>query len=253
MGNLENIIYSPLLEESLDELSGWHKDTVNYVINERQKIYRQIRMVARGLRKHALQVADVEDIYGEILMYLYGCSDYDLGRALTRSSTGSIVSIEGYLNTCIKYCIMRYCNQMTDYEEHTIADTIMDDNDKELSIFNAIADPNSSTELDSLDYDLPTLCKSCESLRYKFGVDIYLIYYIRLLTMEYNIPNRFKEILSALDIHKMDLNQFDNSSEDSVMVMLAKAISFLSLKEAISVIEKYVYSAKLIREAIQAF
>ena len=66
MGNLEKILYSPLAEEEVENVTGWCKETVDYVLAHRSKIERQIRGIARGYRKTALQQLDVEDIYDEV-------------------------------------------------------------------------------------------------------------------------------------------------------------------------------------------
>lgn len=250
MGNLEKIIYSPLAEEAIDNVTGWCKETVDYVLAHRNKVERQIRGIARGYRKHALQQLDVEDIYGEVLLYLYNCHDYDLNRAIDRSSSGAMVSLEGYLNVCIKYCVIRYCTQLTAHERETVSDTIQDDNDKELSIFNTIPDPNAEINLDHMVYDVGSLCKSCEPLRYRFGPDIYLILYVRLLTASDISGNTYRNVLDILGISKKDLSRIDRNSDDSVMNAFAKAISITPTEEAISIIEKYVYCAQMIKNAV---
>lgn len=250
---LEEIIFSSLKEEDVADVKGWQKETVTYVMEHPGKVVRQIRTVARGLRKNNLQKADIDDIYNEILLYLYGCSDYDLNKAMERSSSGTLVSIEGYLSVCIKYCVMRYCKEMSDYEKEVVSETVLDGDDKELSIFNTIADTRSDIDLDYLSYDLSTLCRSCESLRYRYGADLYLIMYVRLLTIEYGIVSKYREILNALDITKQDLARFDSESEDSVVVIMAKAISMSNSKDAIETLEPYVYSRDIIKKAIIGF
>lgn len=250
MASLEKIIYSPLMEEDVNDVTGWSKETVNYVIAHRSKIEKQIRGIARGYRKIGLQTADVEDIYDEVLVYLYHCDDYDISKALERSSTGTMVSLEGYLNVCIKYCVIRYCTQLNNREHDVISDTIQDGEDRELSIFNTIPDPNAEIGVDHLDYDFESLCKSCEPLRYRYGTDIYLILYVRLLTSGVNMEETYKNMLTILGISKKDLSRIDRTSEDSVMLAFAKAISMTPVDEAISELEKYVYSAKLVKKTV---
>lgn len=252
MGNLEKIIYAPLMEEESDDVTGWDKDTVRYAEKNRSKIERQIRAAARGLRKTGLQAWDVEDIYGEVILYLHKCHDYDISRAIDRSSTGNIVSLEGYVNSCIRFVVLRYCSQMASHEKETVSDTVYDGEDKELSIFNTIPDPNSEIDIDNMACDFPTLCKSCEPLRYRFGPDIYLILYVRLLCHSDITGDIYKNTLNVLGISKKDLSHIDRSSEDAVIVSMVKAINSISQEEAVSTIEKYVYSANLIKQAVFA-
>ena len=250
MGNLEKHLYSPLIEE--DEASGWHKETVNYVLNNKTKVEKLIRGIAAGFRKKNLQKADVDDIYEDIVLYLYNSSDYDINKAIDRSSTGSMVSLEGYLNICIKFCVLRSCKTISSHEKETMNILIKDDNDKELDIFNTIADEKVEIDHDYLSYDLETLCQSCEPLRYKFGADLYLVFYIKLLLAETGCSSKysFADILEALDITKSDLSNFDRFSDDSVVVLMAKLLNITPVQESIKVLSRYIYSRDLINRAL---
>lgn len=253
METLEKLIAGPLFEESSEDVKGWQKETVNYVASNRSKILRQIRAIAKTKRKQSLQTADVEDIYSEILLYLYNCDDYNINKAIDRSSTGNIVSLEGYLNVCIKFCVIRHCNQMKNVETDTMSDTIISGEDKELSIFDTIPDKSSDITLDHLVYDFRTLCESCTPVRYRYGTDIYLVLYIRLLTSFDVTGETYKTILSILGITKKDLSKIEKGSEDEIMFGFAKAISLSDASEAISILEEYVYSSNLIKDMVNSF
>jgi hypothetical protein len=168
MEKLEEILYSPLMEEESENNEGWSKETVSYVVKHKNKVERQIRSMARGIRKQGLQSIEVDDIYSELLFYLYKAGDYDISKAISRASSSSIVSLEGYLNVCIKYCVIRYCSNLNAHEKETVSETVKSEDDKELSIFNTIADERSEITLDNVIYDLNTICKSCEPLRYSY-------------------------------------------------------------------------------------
>lgn len=109
---LEMLVYCPPMEEGVDDVTGWNKETIDYVTKHRTKVCNQIRGIAKNIRKHNLQPSDVEDIYEEVMLYLYKCDDYNIGKAIERSSTNNIVTLEGYLNVCIKYCVVRHCTNM---------------------------------------------------------------------------------------------------------------------------------------------
>lgn len=252
---LETLVYSPLFEDCTPDLTGWSKETVDYIIENQKKVYRSIRGIAKGLNKNMLQTADVEDIYSEILMYCYQYDDYNINKAIERSSTGMIVSLEGYVHNCIKFCVMRHLTQMYATEKETVREGIKSEDGKELSIFDTIEDGKSTENYDDLMYDLASLCRHCESIRYKYGPDIYLIWYVRLLTIsEDKDTNAFKELLNILGISKKDIAIINEKSiEDELVLSFAKCISLTGIDESISIIEKYVYSADKIREAVKAY
>lgn len=250
MGNLEKHLYVPLMEETDNDVSGWQKDTVEFVTKNPRRVESLIRRTASGFKKTRLQQADVDDIYQDILLYLHSSSDYDINKAIYRSSTGTIVSLEGYLNVCIKYCVMRSLNLLAEHDNETVSESILDGDDKELSIFNTIPDENANIDYDYLSYDLQSICKCCEPLRYRLGIDIYLVFYVRLLINEYGAKSNYKDILNILDITRADLKRFDNLSDDSLVTVMAKMVSITPIEEALETLEGYVYSASLIKQAI---
>ena len=104
--SLSNLVYSPLKEEE-KQLAGWSKATIDYVLNNKTKVQTSIRGIAKSLNK-VLQKTDVDDAYMEILHYLYQSDDYNISKAYERSNNvGSIVSLDGYVHSCIKYCVIR--------------------------------------------------------------------------------------------------------------------------------------------------
>lgn len=250
---IEMLIYCSPMEESNEDVSGWNKTTVDYVSSHRSKIYSKIRGIAKNLRRHNLQLSDVEDIYEEVLMYLYKSDDYNISKAMERSSTNNIVSLEGYLNVCIKYCVVRYITEMYNEEKSRVPDTIYDDEGKSLSLFDTIPDTK-TMDHNNLIYDLEALCKSCEILRYKYGPDIYLVWYVRLLTLRSENDRLYKDILSVLGISKRELANIEKySADDDMLVSLAKAVDVVGVEEAINIIRPYVFSARQIDETISIY
>lgn len=248
--SLEELIYSPLMEE--ESTTGWTKDTLDYVFNHEGKIKRQIRNIARGFRKSSLQTADVEDMYSDIVLYLYKNDDYDIDKAMdrSRSNCGDIVSIEGYVSSCVKCCVMRACKQLGQHDRSIVPESVTSDDDHELSIFDSIADDKASINIDHLEYDIESLCKSFEPIRYRFGPDIYLVWYIRILTEKDRSGELFHGILEALGISKRELSRFSKYREDSPMLSMAKAINLFGPKRVLKELRKYVYSASTIENAV---
>ena len=252
--SIEMLVYCPPMEEGNEDVTGWDKETIAYVSEHRKKIYTQIRGIEKSIRKHNLQTTEVEDIYSDILMYLYNCDDYNISKAIERSSTNTMVSLEGYLNSCIRCCVIRHCTTSYKEEKEHVRDTYTDDDGKELSIFDSIPDTRSAEHMEVVMYDLPTLCESYQILRYKYGPDIYMIWYIRLLTLANHNKELYKEILNILGISRKELANIEKlAAEDELMTTLAKAISLAGVENAISVIKDYVYSAKKIEQTVTAF
>lgn len=251
---IEMLVYCPPMEEGNEDVTGWDKETIEYVASHKSKIYTQIRGIAKNIRKHNLQNSDVEDIYSEVLMYLYNCDDYNISKAIERSNSNNIVSLEGYLNVCIKYCVVRYCTTMYKEEKEIVHDVISDDDGKELSILDNIADNRSNDHMDTIMYDLESLCRSCEAIRYKYGPDIYLVWYIRLLTLNKQNNDLYKDILSILGISKKELSNIEKyATEDELMTTFAKAVDISGIDGALKVIRPYVFSAKLIEETVTMY
>ena len=59
---------------------------IAYVTKYKSKVYAQIRGIAKGLRKRPLQVTDVDDLYQQIVEYLHRSDDYNIDKAIERSS-----------------------------------------------------------------------------------------------------------------------------------------------------------------------
>lgn len=251
---IEMLVYCPPMEEGNENVTGWDKETIAYVAKNKSKVYSQIRGISKGLRKHNLQPTDVDDIYSEVLMYLYSCDDYNLSKAIERSSSDKIVSLEGYLNTCIKYCVVRHCTLMYKDEKEIVHDVVNDDDGKELSILDNIADSSSKEHMDTMLYDLEALCRSCEAIRYKYGPDIYLVWFVRLLTLGCKNKDLYKDILSILGISKKELSNVERyANDDELLISFAKAVDISGVEESIKIIRPYVFSYRKIENAVHAY
>lgn len=254
MGDLERVMYHPLLEDDSSNNEGWNKETIQYVLKNETKIRKKIRQTALGFYKKHIQKCDVDDIMGNIYLYLYKADDYDINKAIERSSTGTIVALDGYINQCIRFCIMRYFTENKKKESNEISEHIPSDSpDKELSLFDTIQDNNAEIDLDDLSYTLDELCKSCEPARYKYGEDLFLVMYLNVLTHKYGVQDKYKEIMDILGIDNKSMEIYDRSSDDSIMLTLAKMITRNSEDYVISVLRNYVHASNLIHRAVMSF
>ena len=251
MSKLSEVLYCPLKEEE-QQLTGWSKSTIDYVLHNKSSVETSIRGIAKSLNK-ILQKTDVEDIYMEILDYLYTCDDYNISKAYERSCNGAIVSLEGYVHSCIKYCVIRFVTTSFNTEKQLIRDYTIDDDGKELSLLDTIADVKEA-EYGDIGYQLDVICKSFESQRYAYGPDIFQIWFVRLQTMLCDKSDRYKDILTILGISKRDIAKIEKEANyDGAMISIAKAITLIGVEEAVKIIRNYTYSASKIERVIELF
>lgn len=251
--SLQSLVYNSLMEEEKN-LAGWHKSTIDYVLHNKTKVNASIRGIAKSLNK-ILQKTDVEDIYMEILNYLYTCDDYNISKAYERSNTiGNVVSLEGYVHSCIKFCVIRYVTTGFNIEKSLVRDQIKDDEGKELSIFDTIADTKGIEAYSELQYDLKEVCEAYESHRYLYGPDIFQLWYIRLQTMIYDKQDRFKDILAVLGISKKEIAQIEKlNTTEGAMMSIAKAVTLTGIEKAVEILKQYTYSADRVETVIKLF
>lgn len=250
--DLSGLVYAPLKEEE-KQLAGWSKSTIDYVMENKTKVFKAIRGIAKG-RGKVLQKADVEDIYIEIVQYMYHCDDYNIEKAIERSSReGVIVSLEGYVHSCIKFCVIRYITEQYKNEKHTVRDSIKDEDGKELSLLDTIKD-DKIDDFTAMTFDLAEMCKAYECQRYSFGPDIFLIWFVRLQTLLKNKTDTYKDILNILGISKKEISQVEKRvARNDVMTSLARAITATGIEKSSDIIRGYTYYADRIEEIIDLY
>lgn len=248
---LSELVYAPLKEED-KQLTGWSKSTITYVTDNKNSVHNSIRGIAKSHGK-LLQRSDIEDIYMEVLQYLYGCDDYNVCKAYERSNSSTIVSLEGYVYSCVKYCTIRFVTKMYETESNTVRETVEDDG-KEISLFDTVADRKSQDNFTKFMYQLDSICKSFEHQRYAFGPDIFQIWFVRLQTMIQGKQDKYKDILTVLGISKKEIAQVEKeSTKDGAMISIAKAVTLIGVEEAAKILKSYTYSADKIEKVIKLF
>lgn len=246
MSELTELVYSPLMEEE-QPLVGWSKQTISYVTKHTKIVHNYIRGIAK-LRGKLLSEQDVDDIYSELLQYLYQCDDWNLSKAYERSGSKSIVTLPAYVHVCTKFVTIRSVTKYYEHENNTVRDVVKENDGKELSIFDKIADTRVGDIIDGLTYNLENLCKSYEGIRYKYGPDLFQIWYVRLKTIQAEKQDKYSEILSVLGVSKKDVVKLKNSD---VMTSIAKAVSTHQLEESIKILANYVYSVNRLDRIIE--
>lgn len=249
METLTDLVYCQLKEEE-NQTEGWNKATIDYIMKHKRAVYSTIRGIAKSRGKF-LAYADVEDLFQNILTYLYKCDDYNLEKACKENV---IVSLEGYVKTCVKYCTIRYVTGLYDDEKTKMSEYMLDDEGKEMSIFDTISDKKHEQTFNNYGYDLREICELFECERYKFGPDIFLIWFVRLQTVAKGKSDKYKDVLEILGISRKELTDIEkNSVVDGVMTSIAKAVSIVGMEEAIEVLKDYTYSYKKIIDVIDLF
>lgn len=249
---LSELVYCPLMEEKEDKQHvGWSKVTIEYALKNIDSIKKSIRGMIKNVNQQ-LNYHDVDDIFQKALEYLYRGYDYDIDKAYERSANGnSPVSVEGYVYTCVKFCVKRYSTECKLREKHTIHDIYNDANGKEASILDNVADKNADYDFSTSSYTLDEVCRDNESKRYKYGADLFLIFYVRLRLQLVNKEDKYEQILNILNITNKDMqNVCEGTSKDGTDIEIAKAITQTSLSEATRIIGRYTYSVHRINELI---
>lgn len=236
---LEVLVYFPFLESEDEMKKGWDKRTIEYIVENRDKVLSKIANIAK---KHNINLSsvDIEDIYSNLSVYLYKTEDYNICKAIGESE--KIIPLEGYINKCIMHCIHRYISDKSKIEKGIIRDTIQND-DGDLSLFDIIDTKDDS--IDNISYNLEDLCNCYEYSRYLLGFDIYLLLYIRLLTI--NNDEVYENICRVLGLDgSIDMRSVCNYG----IMGIVKAITLLGIERSISILEKYVYCANTIKNMV---
>lgn len=253
---LTTLAYAPIMEqeEEMPELN-WEKSTIQYVLNNKSKVMSSIRSSVKNIYRSTLGTMDVEDIYTEVLYYLYKCDDYNKDKAIgfsTINGKQTIISLEGYVGTCIKYCVKRYISSMYEREKEIVRDGSKDEEGKETKVLDIVPDKTSESSYEDICYDMDSSLKVLESKRYRYGADIFLVLFIRLITLGKAHIN-YRQVLGILDINKKELTELEKKmGYDEDVLNLIKAISMKEPEVAIEQIRPYIYSSNIIDRAVAA-
>ena len=102
------------------------------------------------------------------------------------------------------------------------------------------------------EYELDSVCKSFEHLRYKFGVDIFTVWYIRLKTILEHKEDKQEIILRLLGIDKRFLNKLNSdTSRDGVMISIARGVTQIDTNRALDIIASYTFGVKSLARVVE--
>lgn len=251
---LSQIVYAELKEEP-ETRKGWDKQTIEYAITHKTRLKRSIMGHAKSMNK-LLQSADIEDCFTEVLMYLYSTSDYDFSIATERGRENigmGVITLEAYVHSCVKFVTLRFVTEKIENDVNETSNTIHGDDGEEMSIFETIPDRR-NTGHEDLSYELDKICKYYESYRYKYEVDIFELWFVRLLTSKYGKKEMYNDILTVLGVERyIMLNLQKQAKFSQAMLDIAKAISICGEDEATNIIRNYTYSADKIEKVVQLY
>jgi hypothetical protein len=95
--------------------------------------------------------------------------------------------------------------------------------------------------------------RSAECLRYKYGVDIPLLVYLRFLCDDDETYRGLVELLLGIKYVSEFRALEKKLRQDEVFIAFVTALSSLSKEEALVALEGIVYGAKSIKEAVKGF
>lgn len=278
MSTTATLIYNPLLEDESNK-RGWDKQTIEYVLKNTSRIKSSISSYAKSMNK-ILTAADIEDCYSDVLINFYESNDYDINIATERAGekarekeigqrgTGQkskepkgkeskgvgIISLEAYVYKITKFVVMRYVTDRLSIESKEMSNiTYNKEEREEFNLLDTIPDTSDTeSKYDKLQYDLDTICKQYESHRYKYLIDIFQLWFIKLLLIKYNKEDYYKDILETIGTKKADLNYLKNAIKHSeVMFDIAKAVSIAGVEQAIKVLGNYTYAADRLERLVE--
>lgn len=249
--DLKRFVYTALKEEETTE--GWNKTTVDYVIENEKRV----RSIIRGsLRKRLgyINSSDVDEIYSDICIYFFRVDDYNISKATRIEVNGKeeILPIEGYIFKSIDFCVKRFIHNKYSRESSLVSSEVKRSDGDIVDLLNTVIDNKTDLELENIMVDLNQHCKHCESMRYKYGIDIFQVWFIGLLTINKKLDSScYDTIMNILGINKKDLRNIGiKSHEDDTLLEFAMGISKHGVQESIEIIKPYIYSADIIEETI---
>ena len=254
--DFSEFIFQPLKVDEEQSKCGWDKQTVRYYYTHAQKIKKMIFNNAKMFNRPQLQREDVEDVYQDLGNLLYRSDDYDLDKACDFTGNGDIIPIEVYISSCIKTCVQKFCQHKQGIDKHEQQERVFEDSDgKQSSQFDFVEDTTARHDFFRIDYDLRKLCEQYECYRYKFGCDMFQLIYVRLLLIadgRYQDEKVYDSIMTILGVSKKQLAAVEKRQyQNDIFIQILKAANEIGFKNAVDILEEFVYGARDIKQAVR--
>lgn len=258
---IEKILFTKLSDE--EDPSSWDKRTIEYVIENRDKI---IREIINSSKKCVSGAIDVDDLYQMVLLYFYGHRDYDFNIALERcQEEKEPASIEAYVSKCVECVVKNYYTNMKKRNSKIVNCEIEHEDGRTTNLIDIYGyhEDDFAEKLYMFD-DLESACEMYESKRYFLGYDVFTLVYIQILKAKYDIhgvaEDKIRNLYKVASININDTaKETDAQSEFRTTMALALSKCMFSEKggfiagceKAISIVKKYVYGADKIEGAVK--
>lgn len=247
---LSDIAYSPLKDDA-PSVEGWDKETIAYAVSHRKWVEATIKTACKShtFGRKTLTKVEIEDIYSEVLDYLYRTKDYDLNCAHSQTDEGTFISVRSYVGKLIQAVTKRVLKIDLDIEDNLVRDVANDDGE-DLCIIDTCPDMETVRIIEASELSLRELCDTYEYVRYKNQADLFSVMYIRLKTQYEGKSDKFNEILEAVGISKKSLDQL-GKSQNNIMRSMALAVTAVGLEEAINILSEYTFATKILDNVIE--
>lgn len=224
----------PIIFEGELSSNRWDKLTVKFALEAKPKL---MALINKKLLRYGLAgQIEANEIYQELLLYLKSTKDYDLTYKCT---------LEAYVVVCLKNIIKRAVTSYYKYTSMLVYNVVYDE--KELSILDSIPDERYMPDYVDVYEDV----KSAECLRYKYGVDIPLLVYLRFLCDDDETYRGLVELLLGIKYVSEFRALEKKLRQDEVFIAFISALSNLDKQDALRALKKIVYGAESIERALQ--
>lgn len=223
------------------------KTTVQFIANNYDKLLRYV-MKAERLHQDEAEII-LSNLYFEMEQKT---EDYQI---YVDEETGRTIPLEAYIKKMLSIHAKRYFSNRkkkidNEFSCNVLVNTKDSDGSSE-SLFDFMVDDKYVDPMGEVEYDLETAINNIRHLRYALGYDIFSVLYGRLVSTS-NIT--WNEYLESLEISKEDLCNFEYKcvhNEDFIYLITAMAYKIEeNREEGIRKLEKYVYCAKTIKNAL---
>lgn len=227
----------PIIFEGENSSHSWDRLTVNFAIEIKPKL---LALINKELMKWGLAGRiEASEVYQELLLYLASTEDFDAARGRG--------NLESYVVICLKNIIKRAVSSYYKYVSQLVYDMVCDD--EELSAIDLVPDDGKMPDYINIEDEV----RSAECLRYKYGVDIPLLVYLRFLCDDDETYRGLVELLLGIKYVSEFRALEKKLRQDEVFIAFVTALSSLSKEEALVALEGIVYGAKSIKEAVKGF
>lgn len=209
---------------------GWNKSSVDYAISHKGEIERYLK------RFRHIDRYDIDDIYMDLLEYLHRTEDYSL--------LGDIqtLTLDSFVKACASHCAKRYISKK--YTEASKVVSLSSKVEDNSSIIDRVADKTAEVCYELIGVDIDTALKALEYKRYQYGYDLYLLIYLRYLTLG-------KDSLYAMvcNILLGDINNLGDFRCDPDILTAIKLLSEMETEEVLEHLSNFIYGYEEITTA----